>query len=335
MENGVFICSFFQISDMETMKVNQTVVGEFILVGFSVYPHVQMFLFLVFLGLYLLTLTGNLAIMGLTWVDRSLHIPMYLFLGALSFSETCYTLTIIPKMLADLLTGNRGISVTGCGLQMCFFLGLGGTNCIVLTLMGYDRFLAICNPLRYPLLMTNVGCGQLVASAWAGGFLISLIETALIFRGSFCSPNLVRHFFCHMRAVVRLSCLDSDLTGSVVTVISVSGLMGTFLLIIITYVFILSTVFRIPSAEGKQKAFSTCASHLTVVLVHFGFAAIVYLKPEASGGDDTLMAVPYTVITPFLSPLIFSLRNKDMKNALRKVLGKRRFLKKQFWINAT
>ncbi|XP_027946743.1 olfactory receptor 10X1 [Eumetopias jubatus] len=328
MENGIFICCFFQISDMQTMKVNQTTLKEFILAGFSVYPHGQIFLFVVFLCLYLLTLTGNLAIMGLTWVDRSLHTPMYLFLGALSFSETCYTLTIIPKMLADLLTQNRSISVTGCGLQMCFFLGLGGTNCIVLTLMGYDRFLAICNPLRYPLLMTNVVCGQLVASAWAGGFFISLIETALIFRASFCSPNLVKHFFCHMRAVVRLSCPDSDLTESIVTVISVSGLMGTFLLIVITYVFILSTVFRIPSAKGKRKAFSTCVSHLSVVVVHFGFAAIVYLKPEASGGDDTLMAVPYTVITPFLSPLIFSLRNKDMKNALRKVLGKRSFLNK-------
>ncbi|KAF0885879.1 O10X1 protein, partial [Crocuta crocuta] len=298
-----------------TMKVNQTNLKEFILVGFSLYPHVQRFLFVAFFALYLLTLAGNLAILGLTWVDRSLHTPMYLFLRALSFSETCYTLTIIPKMLADLLTGNRSISVTGCGLQMCFFLALGGTNCFILTLMGYDRFLAICYPLRYPLLMTNAVCGHMVVSAWAGGFLVSVTETALIFRGSFCNPNLIHHFFCHMRAVVRLSCLDSDLTEIIVTMISVSGLMGTFLLIIITYVFILSTVFRIPSAEGKQKAFSTCASHLTVVIVHFGFAAIVYLKPEASGGDDTLIAVPYTVITPFLSPLIFSLRNRDMKNA--------------------
>ncbi|XP_015347570.1 olfactory receptor 10X1 [Marmota marmota marmota] len=310
------------------MRINQTVLKEFILVGFSAYPNVQAFLFVIFFCLYLFTLAGNLTIMGLTWVDRFLHTPMYLFLSALSFSETCYTLTIIPKMLADLLSKSRGISVTGCGLQMCFFLGLGGTNCIILTLMGYDRFLAICNPLRYPLLMTNVACAQLVASAWAGGFFVSLIETVLIFRGSFCSPNLIKHFFCHMRAVVRLTCRDSDLTEFIVTVISVSGLLGTFLLILLTYVFILSTVIRIPSAEGKQKAFSTCASHLTVVIVHFGFASIVYLKPESSGGDDTLMAVPYTVITPFLSPIIFSLRNKDMKQAFRKIMRKTDALKK-------
>ncbi|XP_068850095.1 olfactory receptor 10X1-like [Capricornis sumatraensis] len=314
------------------MKINQTVLKEFILVGFSIYPHAQTFLFVVFFCLSLLTLTGNLTIMSLTWVDRRLHTPMYLFLSALSFSETCYTLTIIPKMLADLLAKKRSISVIGCGLQMYFFLGLGGTNCFILTLMGYDRFLAICNPLRYPLLMTNMVCGKLVVSAWAAGFFISATEIALIFRGSFCSPNLVKHFFCHMRPVVRLSCLDSELTEFILTAISVSGLMGTFLLIILTYIFILSTVLKIPSAEGKQKAFSTCASHLTVVIIHFGFASIVYLKPEASGGDDTVIAVPYTVITPFLSPLIFSLRNKHMKNAFRKALGKTHFLNKQSWI---
>ncbi|KAM6217211.1 olfactory receptor 10X1-like [Rhynchocyon petersi] len=304
------------------MQFNQTIVKEFILLGFSLYPDIQILLFVIFFCLYILTLMGNVVIMTLTCTEKALHTPMYMFLSALSFSETCYTLSITPKMLTDLLAKNRSISVIGCGLQMFFFLGLGGTHTIILTLMGLDRFLAINNPLRYPLLMTNIMCGQFVGSAWVGGFLISVIETALIFRDSFCSPNLIKHFFCHMRAVVRLSCLDSSLTEFIVTLISISGLLGTFLLIILTYIFILSTVLRIPSAEGKQKAFSTCASHLTVVIIHFGFASIVYLTPESSEGDDTLIAVPYTVITPFLSPLIFSLRNKDMKNAFQKVVRK-------------
>ncbi|KAM9685526.1 LOW QUALITY PROTEIN: olfactory receptor 10X1-like [Trichechus inunguis] len=303
------------------MKKNQTIVKEFIFVGFSVYPDVQILLSVIFFCLYLFTLMGNLTIMGLTWVDRALHTPMYIFLSALSFSENCYTLSIIPRILADLLTTGRSISVIGCGLQMCFFLGLGGTSCIILTLMGYDCFLVICHPLRYPQLMTNILCGQLVTFAWAGGFFVSLIETALIFRDFFCSPNLVEHFFCHMRVELRLSYLDSNLTEFIVTLISVSCLLSTFLLIIL-YVFILSTILRILSAECKQKAFSTCASHLTVVIIHFGFASIVYLNPESSGEDDTLISVLYTVITPFLSPFIFSLRNKDMKNAFRKLLGK-------------
>uniref|UniRef100_F7F233 Olfactory receptor n=1 Tax=Monodelphis domestica TaxID=13616 RepID=F7F233_MONDO len=318
-----FLIIFFSFVKFKTMSINKTLLEEFILVGFSVYPDWQVVLFVTFLFLYLLTLTGNLAIMALTWVDHTLHTPMYLFLSALSFSETCYTLTIIPKMLVDLLAKDRSISIPGCGLQMCFFLGLGGTNCIILTVMGLDRFLAICNPLRYPIFMTNKVCGQLVASAWIGGFFISLTETTLIFWGSFCGPNFIKHFFCHMRAVVKLSCRNRDITEVVVTIISVSGLLGTFLFIVLTYVFILSTVLKIPSAEGRKKAFSTCASHLTVVIIHFGFASIVYLKPEAEEGDDTLTAVPYTVVTPFLSPLIFTLRNKDMKNALKKVLDKK------------
>uniref|UniRef100_A0A8C5JXM2 Olfactory receptor 10X1 n=1 Tax=Jaculus jaculus TaxID=51337 RepID=A0A8C5JXM2_JACJA len=303
---------------------NQTILKELMRVGFSLYPQVQTFLFFVFWCLYLLTLAGNLTIMGLTWVDRSLHIPMCLFLSALSFFETCYTLTIIPKVLKDLQTENRSISVTGCGLKMYFLLGLGGTNRIILTLMGYDRFLAIHNPLRYPLLMTNAACGRPVASAWAGGFSISLVETALIFRVSFRLPNLVRHFFCHMQAVVRLSCMDSELTEFIVTAI----LLGTFLLSILTYVFILSSILRMSSSEGKQKAFSTCASLLTVVIIHFGSASIVYQKPGASQRVDALIAVPYTIIITTFLPIIFGLRNKDIKNAFRKIMRKITALKK-------
>ncbi|XP_074121614.1 olfactory receptor 10X1-like [Sminthopsis crassicaudata] len=305
------------------MRINQTFLEEFIFLGFSAYLEWQNVLFVCFFFVYILTLTGNLVIMALTLVDHALHIPMYFFLAALSFSETCYTLAIIPKMLIDLLAKNRTISIPGCGLQMLFFLGLGGTNCIILTVMGLDRFLAICHPLRYPTLMTNKACGQLVASAWIGGFFVSLTETILIFWGPFCGPNIIKQFFCHMRAVTKLSCLNSYIKEIIVTVISESGLLGTFLFIILTYVFILSTVLKIPSAEGRKKAFSTCASHLTVVIIHFGFAAIVYLKPEAQEGNDTLITIPYTVVTPFLSPIIFTLRNKDMKNSLKRVLDKK------------
>ncbi|XP_072494256.1 olfactory receptor 10X1-like [Notamacropus eugenii] len=313
------------------MRINQTLLEEFVFVGFSVYPEWQVFLFVFFFFLYLLTLTGNLAIMALTLLDQALHTPMYLFLSALSFSETCYTLAIVPKMMVDLLTKSRTISVLGCGLQMFFFHGLGGTNCIILTVMGYDRFLAICNPLRYPVLMTSKICVYLVALGWTGGFFVSLVQTTLIFSDSFCGPNLIKHFLCHMRAVVKLSCLNGAIIEVIVTVISVLGLLGTFLFIFLTYMFILSTVLKIPSAEGKKKAFSTCASHLTVVIIHFGFASIVYLKPETTEKDDILIAVPYTLITPFLSPLIFTLRNKDMKNALIKMLHNKGVLTKSFW----
>ncbi|XP_043859136.1 olfactory receptor 10X1-like [Dromiciops gliroides] len=313
------------------MRVNQTLLEEFVFVGFSVYPDLQVILFVLFIFLYLLTLTGNLTIMALTLVDRVLHTPMYLFLSALSFSETCYTLAIIPKMLVDLLAKSRSISLLGCGLQMFFFHGLGGTNCIILTVMGYDRFLAICNPLHYPVLMTSTICGHLVALAWTGGFFVSLVQTTLIFSDTFCGPNLIKHFLCHMRAVVKLSCLNGSVIEVTVAAISVLGLLGTFVFIFLTYVFILSTVLKIPSAEGKRKAFSTCASHLTVVIIHFGFASIVYLKPETTERDDTLMSIPYTLITPFLSPLIFTLRNKDMKNALIKVLSNKDASTKSSW----
>ncbi|XP_027695899.1 olfactory receptor 10X1-like [Vombatus ursinus] len=313
------------------MRENQTLLEEFVFVGFSVYPDWQVFLFVFFFFLYVLTLTGNLAIMAVTLLDQALHTSMYFFLSALSFSETCYTLAVVPKMLVDLLTKNRTISVLGCGLQMFFFHSLGGTNCIILTVMGYDRFLAICNPLRYPVLMSSTICGYLVALAWTGGFFVSLMQTTLIFSDSFCGPNLIKHFLCHMRAVVQLSCQNGAVIEVIVTIISVLGLLGTFLFTFLTYVFIISTVLKIPSTEGKKKAFSTCASHLTVVIIHFGFASIVYLKPETTERDDMLMAVPYTLITPFLSPLIFTLRNKDMKNALIKMLSNKGVLTKSSW----
>ncbi|CAO2638516.1 Olfactory receptor 10X1 [Lemmus lemmus] len=304
------------------MTINQTILKDFILLGFSAYPHVQTFLFVVFFCLYLLTLAGNLTIMGLTWVDRSLHTPMYLFLSALSFSETCYTLTIIPKMLVDLLDRDRHISVTGCGLQMCFFLGLGGTNCIILTLMGYDRFLAICNPLRYPLLMTNIACGQLVASAWVGGFLISLIETALIFRLSYCGPNVINHFFCDISPLLNLTCSDKEEAELVDFLLALVMILLPLVAVASSYAAIIVAILRIPTAQGRHKAFSTCTSHLAVVVIYYSSTLFTYARPRAmySFNYNKIISVLYTVIVPFLNPAIYCLRNKEVKDAFRKTM---------------
>ncbi|XP_054832305.1 olfactory receptor 10X1-like [Eublepharis macularius] len=307
------------------MKKNQTLVTEFILAGFSSFPNLQTILFVLFLLMYIITLVGNLLIMVVIAFERTLHTPMYLFLFALSFSETWYSLIIIPKMLRDLLAKSKTISFAGCVAQMFFFHGLGGTNCLILTVMGYDRYLAICKPLHYPVLMNMQMILWLVAFSWTGGFLISLTQTALIFGLPFCGSNNINHFLCHMRAVVRVACTDESTTEVVVSTISILGLCGSFLFIILTYVFIISTILQITSTDGRQKAFSTCASHLIVVIVHYGFAAIVYLRPSTSGAldNDTLMSIPYTIITPLFSPIIFTLRNKEINDALRIAISKK------------
>ncbi|XP_006262495.1 olfactory receptor 10X1 [Alligator mississippiensis] len=309
-------------------RENHTQVTKFVLVGFSAFPDLQGVLFAVFLLMYLMTLAGNLAIMTVIWIDRCLHTPMYLYLGVLSFSETFYTIIIIPKALVNLVAESKTISLPGCVAQMFFFHGLGGTNCMILTVMGYDRYLAICHPLHYGSLMSLNVFVKLVVGSWISGFLVSLVQTMLIFWSPFCGSNVINHFFCHMRSVLRLACTDSNIIGVVVSMISMLGLLGSFLLIVVTYLLILGTILRLPSASGeREKAFSTCAAHLTVVVMHFGFAFIIYLKlsPRDTLEEDTLMSVPYTILTPFLSPMIFTLRNKEMKIALRKAFSKRIF----------
>ncbi|XP_055975580.1 olfactory receptor 10H1-like [Sorex fumeus] len=308
------------------MGMNYTPVTEFVLVGFSAFPRLQLLLFLLFLFMYLFTLLGNLLIMATVWSERSLHTPMYLFLCALSISEIFYTFAIIPRMLADLLTAHHTITRGACAAQMFFSFTFGFTHSFLLTVMGYDRYVAICHPLHYHVLMSPHGCGCLVGGSWAGGAVMGAVVTAAVFSLSFCGHREVHHFFCHVPPLVKLACgRNVPWVALGVGLLCISALLGCFLLIVLSYTFIVATILKIPSAEGRRKAFSTCASHLTVVVVHYGFASVIYFKPKGpqSLEGDTLMGFTYTVLTPFLSPIIFSLRNKELKLAIHKTFFSR------------
>ena len=300
---------------------NFSAVTEFILIGFSTFPHLQLMFFLLFLLMYLFTLLGNLLIMATVWSERGLHTPMYLFLCALSTSEVLYTFAIIPRMLADLLSTDRSISFRACASQMFFSFTPGFTHSFLLTVMGYDRYVAICHPLRYNVLMSTRDCARLVSWSWAGGSVMGMMVTLIIFHLSFCGSNEIHHFFCHVLSLLKLACGKGTASVTMgVIMVCVTALMGCLFLIVLSYVFIVAAILRIPSAEGRHKTFSTCVSHLTIVVVHYGFASIIYLKPKGphSMESNTLLATTYTVFTPFLSPIIFSLRNKELKNAIQR-----------------
>ncbi|KAB1260130.1 Olfactory receptor 10H4 [Camelus dromedarius] len=274
---------------------NYSTVSEFILIGFSTFPqHLLPAFFLLYLLMYLFTLLGNLLIMATIWRERSLHTPMYLFLCALSTSEI---------------------------LQMFFSFTFGYTHSFLLMIMGYDCYVAICHPLRYNVLMSTRDCAQLVSWAWAGGSVVGMMVTLIVFHLTFCGSNVIQHFLCHVFSLLKLTCgKETSALTIVVILVCVTALMGCLFLIILSYVFIVAAILRIPSAEGRHKTFSTCVSHLTIVIVHYGFASIIYLKPKGphSMDSNTLMATTYIVFTPFLSPIIFSLRNKELKNAIKR-----------------
>ncbi|XP_004415733.1 PREDICTED: olfactory receptor 10T2-like [Odobenus rosmarus divergens] len=310
-------------------RQNQSMITEFILIGFSKLGDLQILLFFIFLLVYLTTLMANATIMTVIWLDRTLHTPMYFFLFVLSCSETCYTLVIVPKMLTNLLCTSQTISFSGCAAQLFFFVGLACTNCFLIAVMGYDRYVAICNPLNYTLVVSRATCVQLVLASSCCGFLISVVVNVLVFSVPFCAFNQINHFFCDISPVIKLGCTDTNPKEMVIFFLSILVLLVPFLLIFISYVFIVCTILKIASAEGQRKAFATCASHLTVVIVHYGCASFIYLRPTSlySSDKDRLVAVTYTVITPLLNPLVYTLRNKEVKTALSKVLSRYSFPK--------
>lgn len=256
-------------------------------------------------------------------LSHNLHTPMYLFLCGLSFSETCTTMVIIPRMLVDLLSDNKMISLPECATQMFFFFGLAANNCFIMAAMSYDRYTAIHNPLHYAMLLNRKICFQLMMASCVVGILVSLCIVIVVFNLSFCDSRIIQHFFCDISPVVSLACNSTSLHELVIFLLSAFVLVGSFILIMISYVFIISIVVKVSSAKGRHKAFSTCSSHLIVVSIHYGFASFVYLRPKNrdSFHEDMLMAMTYTVLSPLLNPMVYSLRNKEMKLALRKVLG--------------
>ncbi|XP_007956775.2 olfactory receptor 10T2-like [Orycteropus afer afer] len=317
--------SVVSVQAPEKQQGNMTwLVMEFVLVGFSNLPDLRIMLFTLFFFTYLITLSGNVTIVTIIHEDRTLHTPMYRFLAVLSISETCYTLVTIPNMLAHLLMESQAISIAGCRAQMFFFLGLGCSHCFLLTLMGYDRYVAICHPLRYSVIMRPTICLWLGALVFCCGFSVALIETSMIFSSPFCHSNRVEHFFCDIAPVLKLSCTESTSKALVIFFLSIFVVLVSFLLILLSYAFIVAAILRIPSAAGRHKAFSTCAAHLTVVLVHFGCASIIYLRPESGGNhdQDRLVAVFYTVVTPLMNPVVYTLRNKEVRVALRRTLAR-------------
>uniref|UniRef100_G3VVJ6 G-protein coupled receptors family 1 profile domain-containing protein n=2 Tax=Sarcophilus harrisii TaxID=9305 RepID=G3VVJ6_SARHA len=307
------------ISDIENM-VNS--VSHFILLGFISSQKIQKIYFVVFSVTYILTLMGNAAIVCAVHWDRHLQTPMYILLGNFSFLEICYVTTTVPNMLANFLSETKIISFVGCFVQFYFFFSFGCDEGFYLCIMAFDRYLAICRPLHYPTIMTTHLCTGLVIFGWSCGLIVFVIPVALISQLSYCGPNIIDHFICDPVPLMALSCSKSYITKFIYSTFNTIFMVGTFLFVLISYALVIISVLRIPSADGKHKAFSTCASHLAVVILFFGSVVMIYVLPgsEQSVEFQKVVTLFYSVITPLINPLIYSLRNKDMKAALRKVL---------------
>nr|XP_035946852.1 olfactory receptor 2K2 [Halichoerus grypus] len=301
---------------------NLTIWSFFFLEGFSRYPTLEIVLFVFSLVMYLITLLGNSSLILVIILDSRLQASMYLFLGNLSLVDICYTSASVPTLLVNLLSSQKTITFSGCAVQMYLSLSMGSTECVLLAVMAYDRYVAICNPLRYPILLNRQVCVHMATASWVAGCLSALLETSFALQVPLCG-NLIDHFTCEILAVLQLACTDSLLVDVIMLVVSVLLLPIPMLLICISYVFILSTILRISSAEGRSKAFSTCGAHLTVVILYYGAALSMYLKPPSSSSQevDKIISLLYGVLTPMLNPIIYSLRNKEVKGAMKKVLG--------------
>nr|XP_020663037.1 olfactory receptor 1020-like [Pogona vitticeps] len=304
---------------------NETAITEFILLGLSSNPEAQMLLFTLFLIFYLVALAGNVLILLIINLDRRLHNPMYFFLGNLSVVDIGYTTSTVPKMLMNYLSQDKRISLAGCLSQMYFFISFGGVECLLLGVMAYDRYAAICHPLHYNVLMSPKICASLAGASWILGLSNSGVHAGMMSRLSFCKNNIIQHFFCDIPPLFQLSCSDTMPNQIATFVVGGGVIMGSFLVTLVSYVYIVVAILRIRTKEGRSKAFSTCASHLTVVNIYFGTIIFTYIRPNTtySQEQDRVLPVLYGILTPMLNPIIYSLRNKDVQGVLQKIFGKK------------
>ncbi|XP_070810498.1 olfactory receptor 6E1-like [Pituophis catenifer annectens] len=298
---------------------NGTLIQEFILLGLTDNLQFQVGLFLVLLGIYLLTLIGNMLIIIITMLNAELCSPMYFFLRHVAWVDIGYISTTIPKTLANIATGTKSISLAGCFIQLFLYLVLGTTEFLLVAVMSVDRYIAICNPLHYPTIMNEQICSLLVLCCWVGGVSLILVVCIPLFLMQFCGPNIMNHFFCDNGPLMKLACVDTSFLEMIHFVAAIFSLLGTLSVNIVSYVKIISTILRIPSATGRKKTFSTCASHMTVVTIGYSSCIFMYIKPKGTSGLEynKMVALLNTVVSPLLVPIIYCLRNKQVQDALR------------------
>ncbi|NXF40498.1 OR6B1 protein, partial [Nyctibius bracteatus] len=304
------------------IQENDTHIHEFILLGFSTIIELKILLFVIFLIVYLLTILENIVIITLIRRNHQLHKPMYFFLGHLSFLEAWYISVTVPKLLVNFLVKNKSISFTGCMVQLYFFIALACTECVLLAAMAYDHYVAICNPLRYPVIMSHRVCIQLAMGSSLVGFLTSVLTVIFISQLSFCGLNVINHFYCDISPLLNLSCTERLVAEMVDFVFALLILLIPFSVIIISYMCIISTILCIPMVQNRKKAFSTCVSHLTVVTIFFSATLFRYALPRSVHSSDLnkLVSIIHNVVTPKLNPFIYCLRNHEVKDTLWKVL---------------
>ncbi|KAM9201388.1 olfactory receptor 5AC1-like [Dugong dugon] len=303
---------------------NETLVTEFVLMGLTDRPELQVPLFLVFLVIYLTTVVGNLGLITLIWKDPHLHMPMYLFLGSLAFADACTSSSVTPKMLMNFLSKNLMISIFDCMTRFYFFGSSATTECFLLVVMAYDRYVAICNPLLYPVVMSNSLCTQLIGVSYVIGFLHSMIHVTLLFRLTFCRSNIIQYFYCEILQLFKISCTDPTINTSVILIFSAFIQVFTFMAIIVSYTCVLFAILKKKSEKGRSKAFSTCGGHLLSASLFYETLFFMYVCPGSGPAEnqDKMYSLFYTIVIPLLNPFIYSLRNKEVIGSLRRIMKK-------------